>query len=125
MTKTVESIVEAWLTFQRTPETAPEWRERREDALKFSEICANEPESAWEAIITITQRETDDDILGVLAAWPLEDLLSLHGEDFIERVETEAQRDPRFRRVLEGVWQDRMSDDVWKRVLAALDRSSQ
>ena len=34
----------------------------------------------------------------------------------IDRVESEAARDPRFRRVLSGVWKLEMSDAVWDRV---------
>ncbi|HUV96794.1 MAG TPA: hypothetical protein VMV98_04925, partial [Acidobacteriaceae bacterium] len=51
-----------------------------------------------------------------------EDLLAKHCEIFIDRVEAEARKDPRFAKLLGGVWQNKMSDAVWKRVQAAWDR---
>ncbi len=124
MTNQAEQWVEAWLAFQKTPEDTVEWWERREDALAFAELCVNDPETAWAAIVDIVRREPDEEILAVLAAWPLEDLLSHHGEAFINRAEAAAQQDPRFRRVLAGTWRADMTQDVWKRVLAASRRDS-
>jgi hypothetical protein len=122
MTKEADAVIDAWLALQRTPEDTPEWWQRREAALEFVALCANDPEVAWEAILEIARRETDEEILAVLAAWPLEDLLSYHGEAFIDRVEAMAHRDPHFRSVLAGTWQDGMTDAVWQRVLAASNR---
>jgi len=57
-----------------------------------------------------------------LSAGPLEDLLAMHGPAIIDRVEAEAARDPTFAKLLGGVWQNRMTDEVWARVQAARDR---
>jgi hypothetical protein len=38
---------------------------------------------------------------------------------FIERVEELARQDPNFNSLLGGVWQNTMTDEVWKRVQAA------
>ncbi|WP_310446095.1 DUF6869 domain-containing protein [Thiobacillus sp.] len=54
-----------------------------------------------------------------LAAGPLEDLLSDHGRDLIEQVETEARRNPNFNLLLGGVWQGGMSEEIWARIQAA------
>lgn len=44
-----------------------------------------------------------------------------HGERFIERVEAEAARNPKFRRTLVGVWgENRMSDELNRRLSALL-----
>ena len=60
----------------------------------------------------------DEWALQSIAAGPLEDLLSRFDGEAIERVEAEASRDPKFRRVLSGVWRMNMSADVWGRVRA-------
>jgi hypothetical protein len=57
-----------------------------------------------------------DRAFAVLAAGPLEDLLAYHGSEFIDRVETEARRNPRFRDLLGGVWRNTITDDIWARV---------
>lgn len=54
-----------------------------------------------------------------LAAGPLEDLLSDHGAELIEKVETEARRNPSFNLLLGGVWEGGMTKEIWGRVQAA------
>ena len=77
------------------------------------------PEVAWSAIVQILQGELTEDQISVLAAGPLEDLLAMHGPQFIERVEREAEGNPRFNHLLGGVWQSRMSQEIWERVQKA------
>jgi hypothetical protein len=52
----------------------------------------------------------------------LEDLLAIHGDKFIDRIEAEAQVDPSSAKLLVGVWKRQMSDEFWGRVQAAWDR---
>jgi hypothetical protein len=77
-----------------------------------------DPESRWVAILAILEREPGDDVVPVLAAGPLEDLIREHGEQFIERIETEARRNAAFRHLLGGVWMCG-GHAVWTRVDAA------
>ena len=58
----------------------------------------------------------------MLSAGPLEDLLAYHGHLIIDRVEAEARRKPLFAKLLGGVWQNIMPDDIWTRVQAVWDR---
>jgi len=81
-----------------------------------------EPEKAWETILEIQRRPEAEPHLEVLAAGPLEDLLSYNGPAFIDRVEAEAKRSPDFAFLLGGVWQCGMSNEVWARVQAVWDR---
>jgi hypothetical protein len=77
------------------------------------------PEVAWVAILEILKRGVADNDLSILAAGPLEDLLACHGLQFIERVEQEARCSPSFNHLLGGVWQSRMSEDIWSRIQKA------
>jgi hypothetical protein len=58
----------------------------------------------------------------VLSAGPIEGLLSHFGESYIVRVEEKAREDPAFAKVLGGVWQHTMSDEIWSRLQAVWDR---
>jgi len=58
----------------------------------------------------------------VLSAGPIENLLSKFGEQYIERVEHKARKDPAFAKVLGGVWQSDMPDEIWTRLQAVWDR---
>jgi hypothetical protein len=75
----------------------------------------NEPDSLWSFILSVHERDVEERVAGHLAAGPVEDLMSQFGESYIERVEDLANKDARFKRMLCGVWQDMMSDELWAR----------
>ena len=96
-------------------------------------LVYDNPELAWETIKEVVRRYDEHDlsddkteghrILGMTAAGPFEDLLAYHGSIFVDRVETEAKRDPRMAWTLRGMWQNAMSDDVWSRVCGAAQQT--
>jgi hypothetical protein len=75
----------------------------------------------WRAILNILARSPPDEVLAVLAAGPLEDLIHYRGDAFIDRIERHARQDPAFRKLLGGVWQSG-SEEVWARVERACVR---
>jgi hypothetical protein len=77
------------------------------------------PETVWPAILKIVEHELTDEQIVLLAAGPMEDLLADHGAQFIERVEAEAERNPRLNYLLGGVWRSSMKEDIWERVQKA------
>ena len=89
---------------------------------EFNWITTEHPEHAWQGILAALNDRRTDAYINILAAGPLEDLLSQHGEAFIDRVEAQAAADPRFASLLGGVWQLQMSEDIWRRVQAVWDR---
>jgi hypothetical protein len=71
----------------------------------------------WDVILEVIAEAPDEDrTLQCIAAGPLEGFLGRFDTAVIDRVEEEAARDPKFRRVLSGVWRHRMSAPVWERV---------
>jgi hypothetical protein len=73
----------------------------------------------WGVILDLIAEAPDDDrVLQDIAAGPLEGFLDRFDAAVIDRVEAEAARDQRFRRVLCGVWKHAMSGPVWARVRA-------
>jgi hypothetical protein len=77
------------------------------------------PDHAWDLILALVAAASSERHQAFIAAGPLEDYLSNHGEAVIERVEAQAAADPRFRHVLAGVWQLSMSNEVYARVREA------
>jgi hypothetical protein len=75
------------------------------------------PDVAWLSIVELSRRPLTDKQIAVLAAGWLEDLLSRHGAEFIDRIENEARVYRAFRHLLGGVWRSSISDPVWQRVL--------
>lgn len=72
-------------------------------------------EDVWLAILHILAKSPPDEVLAVLAAGPLEDLIHYHGDAFIDRIESQARQDRAFRQLLNGVWESG-SPEVWARV---------
>ncbi len=79
------------------------------------------PERAWQCILYALDSPECAKHFGVLAAGPLEDLLSYHGPAFIDRVEALARVNPKFASLLGGVWKFQMLDEIWDRVRQVWD----
>ena len=77
------------------------------------------PETVWQAVLRVMQRELTPEQVALLAAGPVEDLLALHGAQFIDRIEAEARRTPAFAHVLGGVWRRDVPEEIWQRVETA------
>jgi hypothetical protein len=117
----IENLAMRWIEFQRL------FLRSCEGELTSDLECASDdvlhmpfeaPEETWRFIQAVIRLCEEEDVLGSLAAGPIEDLLSQHGEDFIGRLESFARDNPRFRAVLRGVWKGSMSDDVWEELQA-------
>lgn len=72
-------------------------------------------ENCWLAILRILELAPPNEVLDVLAAGPLEDLIGKQGPLFIERIEQRARQDKAFRDLLGGVWPCG-EEEVWIRV---------
>lgn len=84
-------------------------------------------ELAWDLILLIFQqakKEFDLRLIAYIASGPVEDLLSAHGVDFIDRVETLAKKDAKFAILLGAVWEGDMKDKIWNRVKEVANYSS-
>ena len=73
-------------------------------------------ESQWRFIDSVFRQAHDDNVLDHLAAGPIEQLLSKHGDAYIARFERLAREDNRFARMLSGCNKHLMSDAVWSRL---------
>jgi len=85
---------------------------------KFVDQEADFPAVNWAAILTILSATPPERVLANLASGPLEELIELHGEEYIERIEAECRTNPEFRRLLHGVWETTNSE-IWARVVKA------
>ncbi len=103
----ISDLVEAWLEGEHT----------------MFDAVTDEPDFAWLAILEICRRDPTDEELSLLAAGPVQSLLSWHGTAFIDRILVEAKRNPKFRHLLGGVWSGTVADDVWKRVQDAREKA--
>ena len=81
------------------------------------EITNNEPDRMLDMILEVLKIETNERMLGYLAAGPLEDVI---GMNTIDRVEREAAANKRFRWLLGGVWYYSAPDELKARLDALI-----
>jgi uncharacterized protein DUF6869 len=81
-----------------------------------SDLVSNDPLAALELVKAILAIEENQNVLGLLAAGLLEDLLPDEDGPVIDAVVAEAERDLRFRNLLCGVWFYGMSPEVTERL---------
>lgn len=86
------------------------------------DLIHEQPQVAFVLIVEILVRDQSREVIQLLSAGPLEDLLAAHGSEFISRVEEEAERNPSFRNLLGGVWKNSMPESVWTKVQEIWDR---
>jgi hypothetical protein len=77
------------------------------------------PEELWQFVLEVLARRPETKVIEVLAAGPLEDLIAHYGTGHIEAIESEARKNPAFRDLLGGVWQNRTPATIWSRVMRA------
>lgn len=113
----LKELAAAWVEITARSDRDRE-RDRNWDALfDFqSELIGNDPLAALELVKAILAIETDQNVLGLLAAGMLEDLLPDENGPVIDAVVDEARRNPRFRDLLCGVWFYGMSPEVTERL---------
>jgi hypothetical protein len=81
------------------------------------DLREEDPDRAIDLIVEILKIETNPVLLSMLAAGPLEDIISMRT---IDRIEREAAADKRFRDLLGGVWYFRAPDELRARLDALI-----
>ena len=77
------------------------------------DLREKDPDKAIDMIVAILAIETNPALLALLAAGPLEDVISM---ETIDRIEREASVNKRFHDLLGGVWYYRASDELKARL---------
>ena len=85
---------------------------------RFFELMPEHPDECWHTILAILDREPGENVLAILGAGPLEDLIQEHGPAFIDKIEFEARENPPFKALLSRVWES-SNPEVWARVQRA------
>jgi hypothetical protein len=111
----------AYRAFPQVRETAEAWITKREDDWtadheRLAVLVHSVPDQALATMFGIMQLTDDQQILGSLAAGPLEEFLGVHGKAYLDTFHTLALEHRRLREVLNGVWQGAMTKEVWHRI---------
>ena len=122
-TNNIKNVATAWVEMWSYDLESPE-RDKFDWVGDFEyEATYEKPELGLELILEVLRLDPSIEIIEVLAAGPLEDLLSQHGESMITKIEFLARNNGKFANLLGGVWQNSMPEEVWNRVQKVWDRS--
>jgi hypothetical protein len=92
---------------------------------KLEGYVRTDPTRAWNMTLQLIAAAATAEAVAYVAAGPLEDLLYLHGEQFIDEAERLARQDAKFRQALGGVWnKSQAPGDVHDRVTKAAAATS-
>jgi hypothetical protein len=120
--KTDIEIAEAYIALQHAPK---ESQERDDQFWAFEEMLnvgAVDPDRTLRIILLILSKDDSAEVVEILAAGPMEDLLDGYGEQMIGKVEAEARSNPKFANLLGGVWPSTIAENVWRKVEGIRDR---
>lgn len=101
--KYLDKLVKSWIEGNLSESGSSEYEQNFWASEYIFKMVDSDPEQAWLAIDAIRQATDNDELLALLAAGHLEDLLVAHGKEFIVRFEELAKTDEGFRKLLGGV----------------------
>jgi hypothetical protein len=122
---TPKEVAEHWLSFQSLRKELGNdayedvrGKKHFEYVSLFGSWARDQPELTWATIVEIWQGvdRADMDVLAVLGAGEVEDLLCNYGEDYFPIIERFCEAEPAFKTVLRMVWQSSMTASLWQRV---------
>ena len=105
-------IVNAWIACQEARSGTPQYEDNFWSAEALMKLPEDNPELAWELIISIYDRKPIQRVIENLAAGPFEDLVCANGENIINRIREKANKDPEFKIFMSYVWLDRSDTSV-------------
>ena len=107
-------IVAAWHRYQLTRHEEDFWA-----VDIFHNIVPKDPTRAWSLIIDLVAASPEES-LGAIGAGPLEDFVVAHGNDWIDKIHTEARSNPAFRESISRIWINRgaLSQEAEARLVA-------
>jgi len=111
----IEHLSQEWITAVERVETSSDQNHSAIDYV-FDLHLDGKYDELWRFIKHAHSQKPSDKVVAVLAAGPLEDLLAGSGDTYIDEIATLARKDPRFKNLLGGVWQNSMSDALWAKV---------
>lgn len=117
-----EDLARAYVASHQTEFKSEQWHALFWTHERTNYLTRFLPHKAWRVILLIWSMDQSLEITQSLSAGNIENLLAKNGIEMIALVENEARRDPSFARLLGGVWQNRMADEVWSRLQAVWDR---
>lgn len=109
----LQSLAAAWVASEAKPEALRD--ENDWQSIFAVQDLDGLPEALWAFVLHALKLAEGQDVLGILAAGPLEDLIQGHGQIFIDEIESLAEVQPVFASLLPNVWILPAPDEITRR----------
>lgn len=124
----LDELAKRWVTLLGNQSLDDEPIDLNDDAMAaflevFDLMQEGEPRDAWAFVLKAFETADSTVCLVHLSAGPLEDFLSRHGREYIAEVEALATKSRKFERLVSGVWQHGMPQDIWDRIQVIQQRA--
>ncbi len=116
-----EHFIQEWIKYQEETYDDEDADLHWTDDHLLNLLLNDQIEELWQFVLRAYKKNLSQEVISILSAGALEDVLAKKGEEYIARVELLAANDPRFKYLLGGVWQNAMSEEVWFRVQSAAE----
>jgi hypothetical protein len=115
--KETQHLAKSWIEAEDK-----EHSERKESEwqtiFEVQDLAYSAPEILWSFVLSVLEQNPTSNVLGMLSAGPLEDLIQDHGEQFLERISTETRLNPAFAALLPKVWIPDAPDAITKKYIS-------
>ena len=104
--RAVQKLAERWIAAQLAYDRTAKRNPPAVDAVinLAWDLPKDRSDFLWRFILEVTKQSDDPDILEMLGASPLEDLIRAHGVQYFDRIDSEAAANPGFKTALGNVW---------------------
>lgn len=111
----VSRLAEAWRTAQEAYDRGDINSSQWQAIFAVQRLADQDAETLWGLITEVLSLRPKEEVLEILAAGPLEDLISEFGAEMLSQIEARAETDEVFRALLSGVWIRTPTDAVGRR----------
>jgi Family of unknown function (DUF6869) len=110
--------VNAYIEVHETGNSSNEHHSSYWSIEKFADLEMDHPDLNWAAMLQIVSLTTAESVIHHLAEGPLEELVELHGAEYIDKIEKTAQTNLNFRLLLRELIET-TDKNIWSRILRA------
>lgn len=123
--RVIDEVSDAWIVYQQEQKKTGNGHQMTAEQEKVWPLYSmlldwskSDPEATWACIVAIWNRIDHEnlEIISVLGAGELEELLCNFGDDYFPMIEKFCEVEPDFKTVLRMVWQSSMSAELWRKV---------
>lgn len=114
----VQRLAEAWARAQLAHDAGTTSPEQWKAIFAVQRLASREsPDLLWQVVLEVLCTDPPLEVQEILAAGPLEDLIENFGAEMVDRIASEAARNPVFADLLPRVWIPKSDDPITRRYI--------